>query len=155
MTAIRKPKDFLAGLLFLAIGVGAAAMARDYEIGTAQRMGSGYFPALLGSLLAALAAALMLRSFFGAREPAEGLSARPAVLVLGASLLYAALLRPAGLVVATLVLVCLSALASPRARPLPTLGLAAALALACTAGFVWGLGQPIPVLGDWFGGWAR
>jgi len=45
-------KDFLAGLLFLAIGAGAIVFARDYHFGTAMRMGSGYFPTVLGGILA-------------------------------------------------------------------------------------------------------
>lgn len=38
---LRGSKDFLSGLLFLAIGAGAIVVARDYSFGTAMRMGSG------------------------------------------------------------------------------------------------------------------
>ena len=42
---LRNSKDLLSGLLFLAIGIGAIVVARDYPFGTPMRMGSGYFNA--------------------------------------------------------------------------------------------------------------
>src|SRR5713226_8433114 len=49
--SIRSPRDFYAGLIFLLFGALAAYIARDYPIGSAVRMGPGYFPYLLGILL--------------------------------------------------------------------------------------------------------
>jgi hypothetical protein len=49
---VLRNKDFLAGLVFLAFGLAAIYIAdNDYPIGTAMRMGSGYFPTLLGGIL--------------------------------------------------------------------------------------------------------
>lgn len=62
---LRGSKDFLAGLLFLAIGVGAVVVARNYPFGTAMRMGSGYFPTVLGGILVLCGVFLMAR---GARS---------------------------------------------------------------------------------------
>jgi hypothetical protein len=62
---LRGSKDFLAGLLFLAIGVGAVVVARNYPFGTAMRMGSGYFPTVLGGILVLFGVFLMAR---GARS---------------------------------------------------------------------------------------
>ena len=56
-----RSKDFVAGLLFLAIGAGAIAVARDYPFGTAMRMGSGYFPTVLGGILVLFGVYLMAR----------------------------------------------------------------------------------------------
>jgi hypothetical protein len=53
---LRNNKDFLAGSLFIAIGVVAVAVARNYPFGTAMRMGSGYFPSVLGGILILLGA---------------------------------------------------------------------------------------------------
>lgn len=55
-------KDFLAGLLFLAIGAAAMVFARDYHFGTAMRMGSGYFPTVLGCILASFGLFLAIRA---------------------------------------------------------------------------------------------
>ena len=54
MAFIRHPKDFFAGLLFIAFGIAAIAIGSNYPLGTAARMGPGYFPRILGILLIAL-----------------------------------------------------------------------------------------------------
>jgi len=59
---LRSSKDFLAGLLFLAIGAGATVIARGYHFGTAMRMGSGYFPTALGAILALFGLFLVIRA---------------------------------------------------------------------------------------------
>jgi hypothetical protein len=59
---LRNSKDFLAGLLFLAIGAGAMLVARDYPFGTAMRMGSGYFPTVLGGILASFGLFLIIKA---------------------------------------------------------------------------------------------
>lgn len=58
---MRSNQDLLAGVLFLLIGLGAVAGARDYEMGTAMRMGPAYFPTVLGWILYAFGAFLLLR----------------------------------------------------------------------------------------------
>jgi len=63
MDAIRHPKAFWAGVLFIALGGGVCIIAIDYTMGSAARIGPGYFPRTLGLLLALLGASLVLRSF--------------------------------------------------------------------------------------------
>ena len=60
---LQNPRDFLAGLLFMSFGAAALAMSQSYAIGTAARMGPGYFPRALGILLIVLGALLSLRGF--------------------------------------------------------------------------------------------
>lgn len=50
----RSQKDFLSGLMFTAVGIAFAVGATNFDIGGAARMGPGYFPLLLGILLAIL-----------------------------------------------------------------------------------------------------
>ena len=45
MAAIRHPKDFWSGMLFILIGIAAIIVGSRYNLGTAARMGPGYFPA--------------------------------------------------------------------------------------------------------------
>jgi hypothetical protein len=59
---IRHPKDFVAGLLFAGVGILAIIIASNYPLGTAARMGPGYFPRILGILLILLGGALALRA---------------------------------------------------------------------------------------------
>jgi hypothetical protein len=61
---IRSPKDFWAGLMFIAFGLFAAIFAyANYQMGTAVRMGPAYFPAVLGGLLAVLGLLVLIEAF--------------------------------------------------------------------------------------------
>ena len=55
-------RDILAGTLFIVIGALALLGARGYPVGSAMRMGPGYFPVVLGWLLVALGALVGLRA---------------------------------------------------------------------------------------------
>jgi Tripartite tricarboxylate transporter TctB family len=60
---IKSPKDFWAGLMFIASGLFFAIWAKEfYQMGTAVRMGPAYFPFVLGGLLAVLGAAILADS---------------------------------------------------------------------------------------------
>ena len=147
---IRNPKDFFAGFLLLLVGIAAFYLAQGYPMGTSRRMGPGYFPTMLAGLLVFLSLILVLRSLFGRREAMAGLALKPAILVLGGALLFALLLRPAGLVIAIVSMVLVGAIGSSRSRPLPALLLASGLAGGSVLVFTIGLGQPLPILGSWF-----
>ena len=73
MAFIRHPKDFYAGLLFIAFGVAAIVIGSNYALGTAARMGPGYFPRILGILLVTLGAILVRACDCGCK----GLQCRP------------------------------------------------------------------------------
>jgi hypothetical protein len=51
---IKSGKDFYSGLMFMAVGIAFAWGATNYTIGEGARMGPGYFPLVLGILLAAI-----------------------------------------------------------------------------------------------------
>src|SRR5207249_8596630 len=88
MPKIREPKDFWAGVMFFAFGVAAIVIGSAYPIGTAARMGPGYFPRILGILLIVLGAVLSLR---GLRTPGSGItfgSFVPMLVVLGSVVLF-------------------------------------------------------------------
>jgi hypothetical protein len=148
---VKNPRDFTSGLIYLGCGAAGLLLGRGYGMGTALRMGPGYFPAVLSGLLALIGAAAIVRSFRGAGEPIH-LAWRKVVLVLVPVVLFGLLLRPAGLVVAVPVLVVGSSVASSRFRLRSALALAAGLTVFSVLVFVKGLGVPLPVLGSWFGG---
>ena len=62
MALIRHPKDFWSGVLFIVLGGGACLMALSYAMGTAGRMGPGYFPTVLGGILALFGLFLVVRA---------------------------------------------------------------------------------------------
>lgn len=147
--SIRNPKDFWTGVIFLVTGMAAMLLARNYPIGTTTKMGPGYFPMVLGGLLALVGAMTLLRGLARAGTAPGRLAWREILLVLAPTLLFGALLRGAGLVAAVLVLVLASAYASRRFHLGVAVLLGAGMAAFCVLVFVKALGLPIPVLGPW------
>lgn len=147
---MRNPKDVFVGLIYIAFGLAAILLARDYDMGSATRMGPAYFPTAVGALLALIGAISLFRGLIVPGAPLYDFAWRPLAIIAGASVLFAFVLRPAGLVPAVLLLVVIGAMASQRFRLVPTLLLAAGLAAFSALVFVKGLGVPAPLFGTWF-----
>ena len=143
---IRNQTDFAAGLLAMAFGLFVAVYAAvHYKLGTAVRMGPGYFPAWIGGLLALLGLALALSSLRVDGPPLHRMQLRPVLFVLGGSVVFGYALKPLGLVAATVLLVLIGAAGGREFRWREVLALAAALALFASLVFVTGLGLPFPL----------
>src|SRR2546425_5531377 len=97
MSFIRNPKDFYSGLLFIAFGVAAIVIGSNYALGTAARMGPGYFPRILGILLVTLGALLALRALRLQGSPVPPLKWRPTLIVLGSVVLFGYIVEQMGL----------------------------------------------------------
>jgi hypothetical protein len=141
-TKIRNPKDFYAGLIFIAFGAIGALLGPRYGLGTAARMGPGYFPTALGIILVLMGFAVSLRSLKQMGEPIARWQARPLLLVTSAVVAFAFLLGPLGLVAAILALVLIAALAGGEFRPREVALLYLALTMLAVGLFVYGLGLP-------------
>jgi hypothetical protein len=193
---IRNQKDFWAGLMFLAFGLGFAIIARNYQMGTAVRMGPAYFPTVLGGLMAVLGAIVLVRSFFskvtgeaakvrmsfnfpdlviglvvfagfawaskamtgnadwgmlaaaivlGVLAIASRPAAKPLMLIIAACLAFAYLLKPLGLILATLLLVFIGAFGGHEYRGKEVAILAVGLVIFSVVVFVKGLTLPFPI----------
>jgi hypothetical protein len=59
---IKNQKDFFSGLLFMGLGIAFGWGALGYKLGDAGRMGPGYFPLLLGSLMAILGVVIVFKA---------------------------------------------------------------------------------------------
>ncbi len=59
---IKSQKDFFSGLMFMGVGVAFAWGATTYNVGEGARMGPGYFPLMLGMLMALLGAAITFKA---------------------------------------------------------------------------------------------
>lgn len=107
---IKSPKNFWAGLMFVAFGLFFAVWAVvNYQMGTAVRMGPAYFPAVLGGLLAFLGLVVLSMSVTVKGPRVDTFHFRPLLLILGANVAYGYAMKPLGLVLATAVLVFISA----------------------------------------------
>jgi hypothetical protein len=142
---IRAPKDFWAGLMFIGFGLGFAVIAQNYQMGTAVRMGPAYFPTVLGGLLALLGLAIFVQSFAISGPKVPAFLFRPLILILVALVLFAILLKPLGLVLASAVLIFVGALGGHEFRWKEVAILYVVLAAFSVFVFVKGLGLPFPI----------
>ena len=145
MMRIRSPKDFWAGLIFIAIGGGFVLLAQQYRLGDLHRMGPAMFPTLVGVLLAALGLIIAVRAFALDGAPVPRFEARPIGVSLLAIVLFGIALQWFGLVAAVAVLVLVGAHAARNVRPLESLALAAVMVAFSVGVFVWLLGLPLPL----------
>jgi putative tricarboxylic transport membrane protein len=138
----RDRKDFNAGLMFIGIGAFFAIGAQNYPIGSAVRMGPAYFPTMLGWMLVGLGLIIFLRSFFLHGEPLTKSNLRPLILIIGSVAAFALLLELAGLAVASVVVMIISAMGGWDFRWREQLINAVFLAALNIATFYYGLGLP-------------
>ncbi|WEX12274.1 tripartite tricarboxylate transporter TctB family protein [Chelativorans sp. AA-79] len=149
---IRNRNDFAVGTGLAAIAVLVLVVSRDYPMGTAANMDTGYIPRALAVMLLLLSLLMTGRSLAVVGEGIQSWSLRPVIAVIGGVFLFAAMLDVAGIVVSTFALVWLGRLAAPeRPKPIETSMLGVALGLASAAIFVGGLGLPLPVWPNFHG----
>ena len=148
----RNGKDFWTGLIYIFFGSSAILIARDYGMGTAIKMGPGYFPTILGGLLVAIGVISMIRSFIVAGTPVGAFAFKGLALVTISVLVFGFILRGLGLAIALPLLVIISAYGSTQFRWRPTLLMAAGMTIFCVFVFLKGLGIPLPIIGPWLGG---
>ena len=92
---IKSQKDFFSGLMFILVGIAFAWGATTYNVGEGARMGPGYFPLMLGILLAALGAFILFESLVVETEDGEPIGKwawKPLGFVIAANLLFGVML---------------------------------------------------------------
>jgi hypothetical protein len=145
MALIRHPKDFWSGVLFMALGAFALIAGSKYTIGTAARMGPGYFPRILGILLVVLGAILTLRSFKLVGGKVPGWKWKPTVLVLGSVVVFGLIVKPVGMALSTVILIVLASAASHEFRPKESVIVGVLLAVLAVGVFIVGLNLQLPI----------
>jgi hypothetical protein len=144
---IANRQDFCAGLFFMLAGIGTIIVATSYRVGTAGRMGPGYFPMMLGVLLTALGLIIAVQGVVRVKEdvPLPPLSLRPLALVLGSVALFGLLLNTLGFVLCTVILIGVSSLAYYEPRWKEIAVSAAVLTVFAVAVFGYGLSLQFPL----------
>lgn len=147
---IKSQRDFFAGLMFMAVGVAFAWGSTNYQIGTGARMGPGYFPLLLGVLLALIGAIVTFTATTVETEDGDPIGPwawKPLTFILAANFAFGILLGglpslgipPMGLIIAIYALVFIASLAGDAFKLLEVAILATILAVGSYAAFVWAL----------------
>ena len=146
MPGFLQRKDFWGGLMLIAIGTLAVVLARDYPLGTALRMGPGYFPTVLSGILVLFGLYLAVQGL-RAGEAIEGSWSPRALIIVPLSLvLFGVLMDRAGFIPALAVLIFGSAAASTEFRFGEVALLTVVLTAFCVAVFIFGLGLPYPLI---------
>lgn len=140
------------GMLAMALGSFSMWEGATYAVGTARRMGPGWFPVALGILLLALGLLLVIwslrRGSVMAEPKAENepLDLRGLAAVSAGIAAFALSLERFGLIPAVFSLVLFSSLAAGPLRLLRLVGLATVISLLAWLVFRLGLGLPLPAI---------
>jgi predicted outer membrane lipoprotein len=153
---IKSQKDFFAGLLFMVVGISFAWGATNYTIGEGARMGPGYFPLVLGILLAAIGAftvfeAMVVETEDG--EPIGKIAWKPLVFIIGSNVVFGIMLGgipklgiPAmGLIAGIYALTFIASLAGDEHKNKEVIVLATVLAIVSYLAFIVLLKLQFPV----------
>src|SRR6266508_2334517 len=147
-------KDVLSGLMFVGVALFGLWLSRDYPIGTALRMGTGYVPRLLCWILLGLGVIVLVQGLRQAQD-ARALSShdisawRPVAFVAASLVIFGLSIERLGLVVSILLLIGVGAVAARGLKPVETLIAALVLIVLSWAIFILGLGLTIPVWPEW------
>jgi hypothetical protein len=134
-------------MMFIGFGVLAIVVARDYPMGSAMRMGPGYFPTWIGACLIIVGALIAAFSF---RTQGEGIGRWPWKAIVLLSVAFAAFawgIDNFGFVLALVILIVLSALAGREYKWWEIAAEAVVLIVGCWAIFIYGLELPFPLWG--------
>jgi putative tricarboxylic transport membrane protein len=151
--SIKSPKDFWCGLLLIAIAAIFGLGLIGLPIGSAFRMGPGYFPLLLTVLLALLGFVVLAN---GLRVDGPEVGAIPLRALLATTLpivFFGLTLRGLGLVLSLTITVLATTFAMRSWNPVVALSTTLVLVVACVAIFVFALGLPLSLFGPWIGGY--
>jgi hypothetical protein len=111
---IKSEKDFWSGLMFMAVGLGFAAGATNYNFGSSAKPGPAFFPFGLGVLLALLGAVVLFKSLTIEAEGGDRVGAipwRPLILITLSVVLFGFALPTLGMIISLPLLILVTSLA--------------------------------------------
>jgi hypothetical protein len=148
MVQVKSPQDLGAGIVLLLIGIAGIYFGSDLSVGTASRMGPGYFPILLSWLIIAIGLIVGLRGVTVEGPPIEPVQLRPILFIIAAILVFGFLIEWVGLALTALALTVFAAYARREVKLGETVLLGAGLGIFTVVVFVYVLGQALPA---WWG----
>ena len=147
----RTNKDLWAGLMYIVTGAVGMWIAKDYPFGSALRMGPGYFPSVLGGIMVLMGIYVLALGLRKDHEKIQGnLSLRALIVLPLSTIVFGILMEEAGFIPAMVALIPISAAAGRDFKWLEVVPLTIGLTIVCTAGFIYALGLPYPLIkGMW------
>ena len=143
------PTNGVCGALFIAVGLFFGYQSWNLDLGTAFRMGPGYFPFVLSVILVLLGLIVFIQATRVAGEPVGPIAWRGMLFILPAPIFFGLTVRGLGLVPSIFLTATIAAFASSRMRPGMALLLSAGLTLFSVIVFSYALGLPFQRFGPW------
>ncbi len=158
---IKSQKDFFSGLMFMIVGGAFAWGATKYSLGTGARMGPGYFPMLLGIMLAGIGAIVTFKALVVETVGGERIGKwawTPLFYILGANIVFGICLgglpkiglKPLGLIVGIYAVTFVASMAEAGWKVKNTTILATVLAVLSYLAFIKLLNLQFPVWPAYF-----
>lgn len=144
-------KDLGAACVFLVLGGWFAYQSLGMPLGTPLRMGPGFFPLVLATLLLVLALAIGVSAIGGASEAMRVAGPRAILLILVPPIIFGLTVRGLGLVPSVAIVVVMTSFASKRMTPKLAAILTVCITAFCYLVFLRGLGLPLRPFGPWLG----
>jgi uncharacterized membrane protein len=143
---LRNHKDFWSGIMFLVFGVLFMFWSRSYQLGTAAKMGPGYFPTVLGGIMAVLGLIILLGAFARSNTDTkvEKIGLKEIFLVLAGVAAFASLLNLLGMMLSIIIMTFIAASASHEFRFKETAINSILMCVLAYACFVYGLEVQMP-----------
>jgi len=153
---IKSQKDFFAGLMFMVSGIAFAWGATSYTVGEGARMGPGYFPLMLGILLAIIGMGVVFTALVVETEDGDKIgkwSWKPLAYIIGSNVIFGVMigglpkigLPPMGLIVGIYALTFVASLAGEEFNAKEVAILSTALAVLSYFAFIVLLKLQFPV----------
>ena len=141
--------NVICGLTFIALGGFFVYQCLNLELGTAFRMGPGYFPMILAVILTILGVIVLVQAPRVKGEPMGPLALRGMLFILPAPVFFGLTVRGLGFVPSLFFTALIAAFASTRMKPGMALVLALAITIFSAAVFSYALGLPFERFGPW------
>lgn len=142
---VRSPQDLVGGIALILLSILAFTQLGELKMGTASRMGPGYFPTVLAGLTGLMGLVIAARSLLLDGPPLDRLHWRQALPLLGAIVAFGLAIRPLGLVIASALLFAIAAIAEEDTKWRELVVVSVVLILFAVGLFVLALGLPFPL----------
>lgn len=139
----------LCGIILMGVGLFFGWQSLGLDLGTAFRMGPGYFPLVLSGILVLLGAIILVQSTRVQGEPMGAIAVRGIFFILPAPIFFGLTLRGLGFVPSLFLTALIACFASRKMKPLPAVALSGVLTAFSVVVFSYGLGLPFQLFGPW------
>lgn len=147
---VKAPRDLGASFMMVWIGMTGLYFGAELTMGTAGRMGPGYFPRLLSWLIIAIGIFVGMMSLSVEGPAVQRPRARPIGFVMLSIVIFGYLMNLVGLFIAAIVVVLVAGFARKNFNIREMLLLGAILSIGTVLIFVYALGQALPDCPDGF-----